>query len=73
VFEGASLEFTVDNIFKAGHYEIVIRYEHMQATDPWQDVRITVVRHDGPPDISDVCADYAPGDDYKQASLPASM
>ena len=45
----------------------------MQATDPWQDVRITVVRHDGPPDMSDVCDDYAPGDDFKQASLQPSM
>ena len=71
VFEGASLEFTIDNIFKSGHYELVIRYEHMQA-DAWEDVRITLNRMDGYPDLSGVCADYDQSDDYRVTPLPGS-
>ena len=71
VFEGASLEFTVDNIFKSGHYELVIRYEHMQ-TEAWEDLRISITRLDGFPDTTGICADYDQSDDYKVTQLPGS-
>ncbi len=71
VFEGASLEFIIDNIFKSGHYELVIRYEHMQ-TESWEDVRISIIRADGYPDMAGICADYDPSDDYKVTQLPGS-
>lgn len=72
VFEGAALEFTIDNVFKAGYYELVLRYEYIQAVDDWQDVRISITRLDGPPDLADVCADFIPQDDDKSASLRSS-
>lgn len=72
VFEGAALEFTIDNVFKAGYYELVLRYEYIQAVDDWQDVRISITRLDGPPDLADVCADFIPQDDDKSTSLKSS-
>jgi hypothetical protein len=72
VFEGASLEFSIDNIFKAGYYELVIRYENLQASDAWEDLRISIIRLDGPPDLTDVCSDFIPQDDDKIVSLPTS-
>lgn len=71
VFEGGSLKFNVDNIFKTGHYELVIRYENMQP-EAWEEVRIALTRIDGYPDSSGFCADYEPSDDYKVSSLPSN-
>lgn len=70
VFEGASLEFMVDNIYKAGYYELIIRYENQQS-ESWEDLRISIIRLDGPPDYSDVCSDFIPQDDDKIVSLPS--
>ncbi len=70
LFEGASLEFNVDNIFKAGNYELVIRYEHTQSNDAWEDLRINIIRQEPPSDYE--CTDYDPQEDYKQISLPKS-
>ncbi|CAF0857038.1 unnamed protein product [Brachionus calyciflorus] len=72
VFEGATLEFEVDNIFKAGYYEMVIRYENSQSGETWEDLRIKIIRHDGAPDMTGVCADYAPHDDDKYTRLPGN-
>ena len=69
VTEGASLEFKVDNIFRAGNYELVIRYESQMRGEPWEDVRVQLIREDGPPDSSS-CAEYVPQDDEKMTSLP---
>lgn len=72
VFEGAVLEFTIDNIFKAGYYELVIRYEYLQSGESWEDLRISITRLDGPPDFTDVCSDFIPQDDDKATSLSPS-
>ena len=69
VFEGSSLEFSVDNIHRSGSYELVVRYENSQA-DAWEDLRITIVRLDGPVNIEDACADYTTQDDEKFTALP---
>ena len=70
VFEGGSLEFTVSNIFKAGNYEIVIRYEHTQSSEPWEDLRVTLTRQGPPVDL--FCVDYDSKEDEKQTNLPLS-
>jgi hypothetical protein len=72
VSEGASLELVVDNIYKSGDYEIAIRYENGLSFEVWEDLRVSIVRQDGPPDYSGICSDYSPQDDDKVASLAAS-
>lgn len=70
VLEGASLEFNVDNIFRTGYYEIVIRYENLH-TESWEDLRVKITRNDGHPDLAGLCADYIPNDDEKFTKLPS--
>ncbi len=41
-------------------------------SDAWEDVRITINRLDGYPDMTGICAEYDPSDDYKTTSLPGS-
>lgn len=65
VYEGASLEFNIDNIFRAGNYELVVRYEG-QSAEPWEDVRVELIREDGAPDKI-VCSEYVQEDDQKRS------
>jgi hypothetical protein len=70
VFEGASLEFNIDNIFKAGDYELVIRYEYLQNAESWEDLRISIVRLDNQDSSLDFCEKSQ--DDNIGTSLPSN-
>ena len=69
VFPGSYLLFTIDNIFKSGNYEIVIRYELPNPSLGWNDVRAYLVRHDTP-DPFGVCSTSSIEDDKSQSIEP---
>lgn len=66
--EGATLNFTVNDIRRSLWYDIVVRYESPQP-GVWQDVEIIVVR-DGPTDPNGPCANLRPEDDHLWVQLP---
>jgi hypothetical protein len=55
----------------SGDYQLAVRYENAQQ-EPWEDLRITILRLDGPPSISGACGGLTDDEDTKQARLEAN-
>jgi hypothetical protein len=72
VFEGSALQFAVDNVFVSGNYELVVRYENAQP-EAWEDLRISIIRDDGPANIAGVCGGLTDQDDEKSTGLAAGV
>ena len=66
--EGATMNFTVNDIRRSLWYDIVVRYESQQP-GVWKDVEI-IIERDGPVDPDGPCIYWRPEDDHLLVQLP---
>ncbi|NWU72049.1 LAMB2 protein, partial [Pterocles burchelli] len=69
MLEGGWVEFHVSNIPFSTEYDVIIRYEP-QHPEPWQEVRLRVLRP-SPISASSPCGNTIPADDQLSTSLPS--
>ncbi|NXD69062.1 LAMB2 protein, partial [Eolophus roseicapillus] len=67
--EGGWLEFHVSDVPFSMEYDVIIRYEP-QHPEPWQEVRVKVLRP-SPVSASSPCGNTIPADDQLSTSLPS--
>ncbi|NXJ62559.1 LAMB2 protein, partial [Rostratula benghalensis] len=70
VLEGSWVEFHVNNVPFSTEYDVIIRYEPQQHPEPWQEVRVRVLRP-SPVSASSPCGNTIPADDQLSTSLPS--
>ncbi|XP_050582063.1 laminin subunit beta-1 [Bombus affinis] len=66
--EGSVLNFTIDDIRKSLWYDIIVRYEPVQAGS-WENVQI-IIERESPVDPNGPCAEWRPEYDQLYAQLP---
>uniref|UniRef100_A0A8D0FZI3 Laminin subunit beta 2 n=1 Tax=Strix occidentalis caurina TaxID=311401 RepID=A0A8D0FZI3_STROC len=69
VLEGGWVEFHVSDVPFSTEYDVIIRYEP-QHPEPWQEVRVRVLRP-SPVSASSPCGNTIPADDQLSTSLPS--
>uniref|UniRef100_A0A8C0FRK5 Uncharacterized protein n=1 Tax=Bubo bubo TaxID=30461 RepID=A0A8C0FRK5_BUBBB len=69
VLEGSWVEFHVSDVPFSTEYDVIIRYEP-QHPEPWQEVRVRVLRP-SPVSASSPCGNTIPADDQLSTSLPS--
>ncbi|XP_009995324.1 PREDICTED: laminin subunit beta-2 [Chaetura pelagica] len=67
--EGSWVEFHVRDVPFSTEYDVIIRYEPQQP-EPWQEVRVRVLRP-SPVSASSPCGNTIPSDDQLSTSLPS--